>query len=294
MAKRNNKRTTRRSTKRKTRTTQKKFLLLSAKASTVKSLSAIAETKKFTGWDGVKNVGIVESYLSITSPYKLLIPYSFMNMVSTRDVPALFSSIEGRAIFSKYLQMKLEFTYPHGANSPGEPSEPVEVIYGFCEPSNLTDYTNIPENTVSRQDLVDLVTQQTQAEFDEADDTMVFKERKRRSYNIVGRFKIRPNKNAQVPSSIAAGSWSFSAAPIQKAVNWKTMKKLRMVRTTDSRSTSTSWPFLYPNQAYVPFVIIYNKSATNYSANVIDPDPTKNEYKQIRLRHNDCHWFNDL
>lgn len=299
MARRNNRRTTRRNTRRPTRkgkrttSIQKKFQLSKPRAATVKSLSAIVETKKFKGWDGTTSIGIVTSYLSVTSPYKLLVPYSFMNMQSTRDLAGLFSSVEGRSIFSKYLQMKLEFTYPFGTAAPPVPSEPVEVIYGFCEPSNLTDFTTIPEDTVSRQDLIDLVVQQTQAEFDSADDKMGFKERKRRAYNIVGRFKIKPSKDSQIPSSIGLGLASYSVAPIQRSVNWKTMKKLRMNRSTDARSTDPSVPFLYPNQAYVPFVIMYNKSYENYTANIDPTDPEK-PITQIKLRHNDCHWFNDL
>lgn len=274
------------------RSAQSKFRLPKPRASTVKSLAAIVETKKYLGWDGSAPLGIIESYLSVTSPFKLIIPASFMAMQSTLNTSApLFSTVVGRSIFSKFLQMKLEFTYPTGANAPETPSEPVEVIYGFCEPSNLSDYTNIPENTTSRLDLINLVSQQVSADFDEADDPMQFKERKRRSYNIVGRYKIVPNKNAQVPNAIPAGSWTISAAPIQRQVRWTMQKKLRLTSSTDARSADPSVSFIYPNQAYVPFVIIYNKSFKNYSANTGDP-PTA--VKQIKLRHNDCHWFTDM
>lgn len=293
MVKRNTRRNTRRGRRgRKVKGIQKQFQLPKPRVSTVNSLSAIAETKKFQGWSGGAMIGIVSTYLSHTSPYKLLVPYSFMNMQSTRDSDH-WASVEGRSIFSKYLQMKLEVTYPFGTAAPPEPSEPVEVIYGYSEPSNLTDFTNFPEDSVSRQELIDLVVQQTQAEFDSADDKMGFKERKRRSYNITGRFKIKPSKDSQIPSSIGLGLASYSVAPIQKSVNWKTMKKLRMVRSTDARATGTAEPFIYPNQAYVPFVILYNKSFANYAANIDPTDPTK-PITQIKLRHNDCHWFNDL
>lgn len=299
MAARKNKRKTRgvKGRGRGKKTVQSKFALAKAKPATVKSLAAIAETKKYLGFDALLPGIVGPSYLSITSPYTLMIPASFMAMQSTQNTAApLFSTVVGRSIFSKYLQMKLEFTYPHGANAPFVPSEPVEVIYGFCEPYNLTDDTNIQENKASRTDLISLVSQQVKADFDESDDPMHFKERKRRSYNIVGRYKITPNKNAQIPTAIPSGSWTVSVAPIQRQVSWKTQKKIRLNKTDDTNDPASSGavPFIYPNQAYIPFVIIYNKSFANYSANVIDPDPTKSDIKQIGLRHNDCHWFTDM
>lgn len=279
-------------------TVQKKFQLPAAKNSVVRSLAPIAETKKFTGWNGTAPIGITSDYMPINSPYKLWYPYSFMNMQNVTDMPAgnnSFSAIEGRSLYSKYLSMNIEITYPHGTNSPTEPVEPVEIIWGFCEPLNLTPFSTPTESTVSRVDIANHINRQLQEDFDSSDDPMFFKEKRRRHYNIVGRRKIKPDKNSMIPQSIPSGSWSNSAASIQTKISWTTNKKLRCVRSADNATGGLGVPFVYPNSAYIPFVLVYNKSYASYSANVIDPDPTKPpEIKQIGYRHHDCHWFNDL
>lgn len=300
MPRKMNNRRRRRTRKPSTKTSvQKKFQLRRPNNRVVRSLAPIAETKKYTGWTGTAPLGITSDYLPINSTYKLFYPYSFMNMQNVTDMPAgnnSFSAIEGRSLFSKYLSMNIEITYPHGENSPSEPVEPVEIIWGFCEPLNLTPFSTPTESSVSRTDIVNHINRQIQEDFDSSDDTMFFKEKRRRHYNIVGRRKIRPNKNAMIPQSIPSGSWSNSAAPLQTKISWKTNKKLRCVRSADSQaSPGTQIPFVYPNQAYIPFCLIYNKSYDKYSANVVDPDPTKPiTVKQITYRHHDCHWFNDM
>lgn len=284
-AKRNNKR---KNTRVKGRA-QSKFTLPTAKKKVIKDLAPIAETKKFLGWQDGTPTGVREVYLPITSAAQLIVPNTFCFMQSQRDLPILFSSMEGREIFSKYLQEKLLITYPNGSGSPVSPPRPLEVIYGFCTPANLTNLTTHTADTVSQEQFTAHVVQQVIQDFNDADDNMEFKDRERRNYNITGRFKVMPSLDAQITQQIGART---GVAPIRKNVSWPMMKKVRYHRSNDSNGNSE--PFMYPNGAYVPFLILYNRDFVQYQANTTDESGKVTLQSQVKVSYNSCHWYQDM
>lgn len=267
---------------------QRKFRLRRPKQSVVRSLASIAETKSFCGWHNDTPVGIEAVF--IEGPGQVFVPTSYMFMQRARDLSGenVDFGIEGNSIFSKYLTMKLNLEYPYGSDAPQAPCRPVEMIWGWVNPMNLTDRTTPTETTVSRAQIIEHVNDAIGSDFDSQTDDLEFNKKRKRIYNIVGRQQMMPNINKQLPAAIPAGSWAGHSAPLHRAITWKTMKKLRFSRSIDaSAPTGDGKPFSYPVEAYIPFMILYNKDYNLYNRD--DKDSQK-----IKVSYNTCHWFNDL
>lgn len=281
---------------------QKKFQLEKPTTRQVSALSNIAECKKFKGWFNYPEqepIGIRQEYLSVTSSVSFVPLNAFYYMRSKRDLPKLASAIDGRDIFSKYLQTKLEIKYPQTQYGPQGGTRPIEVVFGFCAPLNLTDRTDPNEDAVTGEEIIEHITDIVGDDFDSKNDTMEFKDRRRRAYNIVGRFKVKPNNNSVVPSPLVAtqptttGWGERDVPPIRRNVNFKMMKKVRYHRSHQGTPQDPPDPIMYPNQAYLPFLLLYNPDHANYKLNTTDEEGTL-EVRQITMRHNTCHWFNDI
>ena len=280
---------------------QKKFQLEKPAPKQVRALTNIAECKKFTGYrmdPTPQPLGIKQFYLSNSASATFIPIHPFYYMRARRDLD-IISSVEGRDIFSKYLQTKLEIKYPQTRFGPRGGTRPIEIIYGFCAPINLSDRTTPDNDSPTEGDILDHVIDQVGDDFDSKDDTMEFKQRRKRQYNIVGRFKVKPNHNATVPSPLIAQAptstgWGENDVPVMRRnVNWKMMKKVRYHRSHQGEPTDPEEPILYPNEAYLPFLLIYNPDFDNYGENTVDPDGN-HEIRRCSIRYHSCHWFNDF
>ena len=179
------------------RSAQSKFKLRRPKASVVNQLQPVLETKKFCGYVAGLVPGAQEANLSITSISRVIVPGAFMHMqAESAGTVSQGSSVSGNDIFSRYLSMKIMLQYPTNRFTPtGVQPRPVEVIWGWVRPMNLTLLTTPHVNTVDQGAITQSVVDQIGGDFDSAADTMLFKDKQRRSYNIIGRKKLRPNNN---------------------------------------------------------------------------------------------------
>lgn len=279
---------------RKGKTAQKQFQLRRPKAKVARSLQPILETKKYVGYLAGAVPGPVSSYMSLTSPTHVYVPGAFCYMKD--DATGLSAGVEGNDIFSRYLQMKFRVTYPASVGMPASKQvQPVELIWGWCKPLNLTTLTTPIRETVNRNDIVLHVQNQIAEEFNEKLDNMKFNDRVRRNYNIIGRKKLFPNankniiQNSWVPDLPTGFQQKGGATPIFRNVNWKMNKKVELSTSLDT--TGTGDAFMYPNQAYIPFVLLHNPSHAEYTANPVYP--AEGPISQIEVTRNSCHWFND-
>lgn len=287
---------------------QNEFKLARPMPSTVKALSTMAECKKYRWHTGMAstslvNQGIREFYVNNDTNACTFLPlHSFISMKKSFNAGEYPWGVEGRDIFSKFLQMKLEITYPQARYGPKKGVRPLEVIYGFCEPLNLTDQTTPREDNVSNTEIGLHIAGQVGPDFDETNDSMLFQDRRRRAYNIVGRFKVKPDRRHLITGPIAnadsgtALSTNADPPPIRRNVTFKMNKKIRLWPSTQVASGPASDPILYPRSAYLPFVALVNPDYENYEDNVpAQPDkPETAEDHQIKVRYHDCHWFNDF
>lgn len=304
-AKRPNKRNKRKTGHRKQ--VQKKFQLQKASAAQVKSISTMAECNKYSGAVGNEDdhtkLGISSFYVSNTASATFLPIHSFYYMKSYNDIQANYS-LRGKDIFSKYLQMKLEVQYPVSKFGPTEGARPLEVVYGFCKPLNLTNTTTPTEENVTRTQILNHVLNQIAQDFDSSDDTMEFKDRRKRSYNIVGRFKIVPDQRKNIigpmDSASDAGVTTLvgmgnNPPPLRRNVNWQMKRKIRFEKSVQGdTSDPAADPILYPSQAYLPWILLYNPDYANFKDNVPGGSGQDEQIHQIKVRHFDCHWFNDF
>jgi hypothetical protein len=284
---------------------QQKFALKKAKPSTIKNVGYLAETKKFQGfvlYPEPKPIGIQESFISTSASATFIPLHAFWFMRARNDIPELLSSVEGREIFSKYLQLKMEIKYPSTHFGPEGGTRPLECIYGFTTPINLTSQTVPLDTQVTEVQFFEHVTDLVSGDFDSKNDTMEFKDKRRRAYNVTGRFKIKPNNNGLIPSpwrsdqapgQIGTTIGDRDIPPLRRNVNFTMNKKIRYRRSNQGQPTDPLEPILYPNQAYIPFVLLYNPDYANYKNNTTDPEGNE-EIRQITLRTNSCHWFSDF
>lgn len=290
------------STKRKS--AQKQFQLPKPRKSTVKALSNLLETKKTTGvipdqqyptpptgwienpiYVHTMDYAITHKFLHV-EPFLLM---SYANDVSSQapnqsnvnDLAA--QCMEGDALFAKYLTMKIQVDYPEGGNAPDQAPRPLEVIWGWVNPMNLTAYTTPSATTVQPSAIRAHIENHVKEEFDHINDPLRFHDRKKRMYNVIGRKTITPNFNRQVPTMV---TYLGAAGPIQLQLKWPMMKKVNY-----QKSARNPWAgdlgraFAYPNEAYLPFVVVFNPDAHMYSET--------NEAGRPKVKYHSCMWYND-
>lgn len=278
---------------------QARFRLPKPRRSVVRSVTNMLETKKYQGLDysfleGTWSQNPIEvGTLPLTNAGISFMPDSFYRMQFANDIMAQTTSddralsdncIEGTSIFSKYLTCKVQIDYPDGTDSPVTTPRPVEIIWGWVNPLNFTEFTNPRIDEVNpaqiRQHTLDMIA----AEFNSSTDPMEFHDKHKRRYNIIGRRKMYPDLRHQVPTraEYPTGYGVFSGK-LHHECRFPMMKKVNYTRSEAKGDTSTP-QFAYPNEAYLPFVYLYNPDYAMYDVSGVGP---------VSFKFNDCHWFND-
>lgn len=295
---------------------QNKFKLHRPLSKQVKQIAPIAETKKYRWATGLESAGtldvqgIREFFVNNDTNTATFLPlHSFLFMKRNLHAPSLPGSVMGKDIFSKYLSMKIEVLYPQARYGPIKGARPIEIIWGFTTPINLSNKT-VPDNSKpTNDDIITHITEQVDEDFDQSTDLMEFKDARRRSYNIIGRIKCKPDRRhlitgpiANAESGTALSTNADTPAKIY-TINFPMMKKIRLEQSDnlgDGGVGPATDPFVYPNQAYLPFVLLYNKDKDAYEdnqpaqVNASGVEIAAAEEHQIRIRYQDCHWFNDF
>lgn len=283
--------TRRRNTATRRRSAQDRFRFPKARVSTVRALTNILETKKYHGLvPNPSGTRFLESKIRtdhINDQATVLPVYCFNKMFPSQLVhettPDLSGTcMEGDSLFCKYLSMKVQVDYPDGAFAPNRTARPVELLWGFVNPLNLTPYTTPTETTVTSQQIVDHIVNTVSREFDSATEPMEFHDKYKRLYNIIGRHKFLPDMRMQAPSQV---TYLASASKMQYHIKWPMNKKIRYTHSNEGQSPGTLGnEFMYPNEAYIPFAILFNPDQSFYGTT----NDTTIEYKW-----NDCMWYND-
>lgn len=288
---------------------QNKFKLRKPLTRQVKQIAPIAETKKYRWHKGDERLGtlvdqgIREYYLNLVNTATHIPLHAFLFMKRNLVAPSLPGSVIGKDIFSKYLSLKIEVLYPQARFGPTKSARPVEIVWGFCSPLNLTNKT-APDNSVpTYAEIEEHITDQMDEDFDQTTDVLEFKDKRRRSYNILGRIKCNPDRRHIITGPIANAesgtALSTNGDVPAKVYNIKfpMMKKVRLHPSNnlgDDGEGPVTDPFLYPNEAYLPFCLIYNPDCASYENNTASTAKAAAEIHQIRIRYQDCHWFNDF
>lgn len=202
--------------------------------------------------------------------------------VGQRPETMVNQCMEGNSLFVKYLTMKVQVDYPDGAFSPTQTPRPLEIIWGWVAPLNLNEYTTPTDGTVTTLQIQEHISNALKKDFNDSLDPMKFTDKQKRRYNIIGRRKVMPRQNRNVPTQV---TYLASAAKIQTICKWPMMKKVRFTESVESTNVNDiSRRFAYPNEAYLPFVILVNPDFSMYGANT---------NQRIKVKHHACMWYND-
>jgi len=278
---------------------QKNFRLAKPRRKVVNQLSNLLETKKYQGLDYGTGKWVVNPIevgtLPLTAAGISFMPDSFYRHQFQTDIqdqlgPAekelANNCIEGSSLFSKYLQVKVQIDYPDALKAPDQCPRPVEVIWGWVNPLNFTEFTSPKIDEVNPAQIREHTLDAIAAEFNSMTDNMEFHDKVKRRYNIIGRKKMLPHLGRQVPTKLVGtttGLAGSGAAKIHLNINFPMMKKVNYTASTALGDTALP-QFAYPNEAYLPFVYLYNPDYGMYNWSGVDP---------VAFKINDCHWFND-
>ncbi len=205
-------------------------------------------------------------------------PLSFLSMTQgTREEMMI-----GNSVYSKYCKMKISLLYPNGADMSVVPSNQY-LVHGWLKtPTNWSTFTTPVVNNANRNDLKLFVIQRLKAYFDERDDKLKFIPRANTGFKILGYRKITNDKNSQFSTE------NTSVGPKNLSVTWSINRKVQYEEgfpNIGARPTlGPNDQFLYPNQSWLPFVVVYNPQFASMG------DAPKN---RIKIAYNDCHWFTD-
>lgn len=274
------------------RPAQKKAMLRRPNARVTNSLQPILETKKFCGYKNGAIPGPALEYLSVTGTGEIKVNDAFVNMQgesANTVIPS--SSISGNDLFSRFISTKIKVQYPTNDNAPhGKQVRPVELIWGWARPLCFTGLTDPTKQAVSREQILLNIKYQIAEDFNAEADDMLFNTKRRRHYNLVGRKKLWPNNN----KAVFQNTWDVGEVaqqggppPIQTTISWPMKKKVEYTASTNTGTGGSAEPFLYPNQAYIPFFLFYNADYSAYSEN------SGSDISQVAVTTNSCHWFND-
>lgn len=192
----------------------------------------------------------------------------------------------GNSCFVKYLKAKFEFNMPQGKDTIDFPAE-VYLIHGFVTaPSALTNSTVPQAQTLTRTGWSQLVHKIIIDYFDDDTDKLLFMPKIRTNIKILGKRKLRANRNNQVGEQPDLATDSGSIAPINMTCNWPMMKKIHYEQGQPATNGAGKHDqFMYPNSSWRPFVILYNPDYAKFAA--------KGATCQIQVRRNDATYFTD-
>lgn len=298
MVKQNKRTLKKKRVRRTTKSAQHKFKLTKPQKRVVNQVASILETKKFqgitpngssNGWLPFKIQDYYQNVVVKSLPIDSFLAMRFATDVVATAPEASRNCLEGTNLFAKYLQVKVQIDYPDGSYAPTQTPRPMEIIWGFTHPFNYTEYTTPRIDEVSLAELQARIENTVKEEFNNQSDPMIFHDKKKRLYNIIGRRKIVPKFNRQVPNMT---TYLASASKILTTVNFPMMKKVNYQTSYNdvSNPDQLGSRFAYPNQAYMPFVLVVDPDNSYYSPPQTAPDP--NLYRP-HVKFNDCMWYND-
>lgn len=239
----------------------------------------------------------------------------------------------GNSIFSKFLNFKFQLRFPRGETITlpnADPSKPpydvpnlmiqaptkVYLVCGWITESMNYPLDNqpspsLPAQSTATQDALDAyITQQLKPFFDDDEDKLQFRPKQTTNIKIEKYVNLAPKLTQAIatqaspkhPTFIpdAPGSPTYtqpatgSIPDVMKSWNQKTNRKIAL-----TQGTNTSYPTdnqnLYPNNSWVPFVVIYNPDYQS-QASTAQVDPATGQFTQVQMmeyRWNDVHYFTD-
>lgn len=234
-------------------------------------------------------------------------------------------------IFSKYLNVKFQLRFPRGENlvlPDPDPTKPdysvpnkmiefptkVYLVCGWITesmnyPINNTPSPSLPAQANADQEALDAyITQQLKPFFDDDEDKLQFRPKATTNIKIDRYVNLAPKLNQAIGTRAVpvtrtittdpAEAWSVpghgSIPDVHKSWSSKTNRKIALTEGTET-SFAVDKQNLFPNNSWVPFVVIYNPDYEHQANNAV-LDPVTGHFTQVQMmeyRWNDAHYFTD-
>lgn len=234
--------------------------------------------------------GMRSGYLSSTSPGQFYPIKSFQNLQQGLSQ----DDMTGNVIFSKYLKMKMKFRFPRDEYSI-QKNFRIQVIHGWMTaPFSLastpvgTPYSPARES-VTKSELEQIIAARIGDDYNSTGDDMNFNRREKKLYKIEGKKWLTPNRNNQIGFAQQFGRYASETdhliggiPDITHSIQWSPMRRVRYQKSTPTNGDPA---FYYPNESWVPFVVVFCPEYSNLAG-------ITNEHK-VQVYLNDCHWFTD-
>lgn len=199
----------------------------------------------------------------------------------------------GNSIFVRYLKAKIKVDFPP-INILTKPAK-LYLIHGWITtPPNWTTVTTPAVDTATTADLNNFINQRLRQYFDDTQDQMLFRPRiYDNGIKVIKKQKIEPNlqKQFSIPANQPSGPSSmYGAVPsVHKSCTWNVNRKIHFEDSTNGTGLTD---YLYPNNTWLPFCVLYNPDYKAYTPDVPGQGGTE-EGNRLHILMNNQIWYSD-
>lgn len=235
-------------------------------------------------------------YVPVDDAHTMILPSPFYSM--NRGLTE--NEMVGSAIYAKYLKTKLQLLAPQGVNLIDYPTN-LYVIWGWCTaPIQATSLTTPKANEITYVNAFTHVHNYVKEYYNERKDTLDFPEKRTQHIKFIGSRKVLTDKNLNLPTQGGGGGVSGNSthgalAPINISCKWDINRKIHYTKGTSvaANGNPATYPqaeFNYPNNSWLPFIVIFNPQYASTPG--FSPGPVADADKW-RVAHNSKMWYSD-
>lgn len=233
-----------------------------AKKAMIKSRQPLVETKsriqsEITTGEDTPQIPQCKEFQACSGVFHNLPVSAFYNM----DQGTGEDRMLGQSIFSRYLNAKVQFRFPGGANAITDRHYPMELICGWIPSSiHATTFTTSKVGDVLPSDIDSYVIKAVSEYFNARADRLDFIPKHASTIRITYRKRIRSNqmKHNVLPLQSSVTTYEGTIPDVWKYPKWRTNRKIfyeqgaNVIRSMGGNQT------FYPNYSWIPFMVVYS------------------------------------
>lgn len=293
------------------KTTRKGAYKAGRKKQMVIRRAPMVETKSLDTLTQITRMGLVADG-QVEGIRNTLLPYELQNVTAFNLLPIFpyyknqhglnEGEVIGSSIFSKYLKCKLEFELPSGQNLIRHPAE-VYLIHGWItQPIGATAHTTPSDKNMTPGFFMNHIDDQVQQYFTSRFDKLQILPKSTSNLKIEGyrKLKVKERSNLGVNTGqfeSGLNDMLYGAKPlINLECNWKCMKKIHLTKGQDVTVVGPggqTTEFRYPNNSWIPFVLVYSPTHTTFRDNGAGGVYPPGVEPKIKVRYNTIHYYSD-
>lgn len=263
-----------------------------AKKAMIKSRQPLVETKsrvqsEITTGEDTPQIPQCKEFQAVTGVFHNLPLSAFWNMEQGTGEDKML----GQSIFSRYLNAKVQFRFPGGANAITDRHYPMELICGWIPSSiHATTFTTPKVGDILPSDINTYIVKAVSEYFNARADKLDFIPKHASTIRITYRKKIASNqtKHNVLPLQSSVTTYEGHIPDVWKYPKWRMNKKVfyeqgaNVVRFVGGNNT------YYPNYSWIPFMVVYSPMYAGEGGD--SPLPIN---KCPKVSYNVAHYYTD-